>query len=64
MPVGYNYTIGDTVNLYVFKLKLKYRIVTSKLYQKYGGLACSSELTTDTRTLPDAVYTTIGILLL
>ena len=24
MPVGYNYTIGDTVNLHVFKLKLKY----------------------------------------
>ena len=25
MPVGYNYTIGDTVNLHVFKLKLKYK---------------------------------------
>ena len=24
MPVGYNYTIGDTVNLHVFKLKLLY----------------------------------------
>jgi len=25
MPVGYNYTIGDTVNLHVFKLKLIYK---------------------------------------
>ena len=35
MPVGYNYTIGDTVNLHVFKLKLKdnldYRLDTAKL---------------------------------